>query len=176
MDLKRNGFLYGFAYAWAIKPPMLQTNIWRLFGRLVLSLFIGWPIVVPLVFIFGAKLPTRDGLRVWSLWGNFFGKEVIPPQIAALAALALTAVYGMIYWALLPFGVTHLPKGPGSSDILALAIVLGFVGWVLALIISFVWLWIRIDERIDRLITLGKILRGYLKAKKAKVCPIIRIV
>ena len=170
MELKRNGFLYGFAYAWAKNPPD-QTGSFRFPGRLILSLFIGWPIIVPLAFLFLAMVPTRDGLEVWGAWRKRIGRDVPPAYVAVVVA----AAWGMILWLLWSFGGVALPKDPPLP--LALVMLLGLYGWFVGLCASAVevlWLGYKIILWLGRRILIRtNTIRASLKKK---FCFVIRFV
>ncbi len=182
MDLKRSGLLYKFVYAWANNPPALQTDWFRLPLRCVVSLFIGWPIVVPLAFLIDAKVPTRSGLKTWSKWTGFTDLKSPFSLLATLLFLGAT-IWGMVMVPLLIFKIRSLQT---AGELMGGIVVLGLVGWLFVAIagpVFFIawlnkWLHKKYAERKSARTNLRakNILWEYLRTKKAKVFPVIRIV
>jgi hypothetical protein len=182
MELRKDGFLYAFAYAWASNPPE-KTSLCRFFWRLILSLCFGWPLVVPFCFFFMSRIPTRNGLTEWR--SGPFNRDFPPIAPLVFGGFACVIAFGMGFVALAPFGITHIPPSP-TDDWRGVAAVFGIIGWLLVIgYLVGLGVFACKDAVEKRRRTLpfkpselrpANVLWTYLRAKRERVCPIIKIV
>lgn len=183
LTLKRKGFLYFFAYGcWNyFYQDSSRTNLCRFFWRCVAALFIGWPIVVPFMFLMKAQVPTRNGRRELRNWPDPDGAGPFPVLIFAAFSLGLIAT--MIYDLGILLGFAAFPSFVGKEPGLPpMAFVFGCLGWVFAFVFAGFFVKHKFDEAHNSgrwaksELRPGNILSKFLGAKKAKLCPIIKIV
>jgi len=193
MEFKKNGFLYKIAYGFNDNDNMpTKTNLCRFFWKTISMFFLGWPIilillsifevfvifwVIPICFLF-AKYPmgmitylvSNKGINLenFKTWPKIGGHRIyplwiIPPLFIIIIVMAkfqsfinsvseigyaLTSRETIIFYARLGIVV--------GVVILLIGLCIGFC----ALFHSETW----------------KLIRGYISAKKKKICPMVEFV
>lgn len=181
MEINKNGLLYKIAYGWSPSFSPSQTNLCRFFWRVVFSLLVVWPlygIAILLVFLFinmffligfffGCHPTTKEPFAPYRKWPTIKGYRILPVYLVLFAAIAYwhQALWNALVW-------TWTKPVTGVWDAATLNINIGFAVVGSVVLIGLVSYGIYKFQDTDA----AKLLKAYLKAKKEKMCPIVRFV
>lgn len=185
MELKKKGIVFKVAYGWIDENKYPQrTTLCRLFWRFLFWLFIAWPIVWTVVAIvatimyvvgfFFAARPTffkddRNTCQPMCYYHKW-------PKIKERRIYPIWPVLAIILGSFFFLNAAELRKdlsglGHGLVKFTILSPVFWKVALAFAVLVAAVWAWSAAAKSEPYMM-----FKAYLRAKKEKVCPIIKIV
>lgn len=202
MEIKRNSWMYKVAYGFEAKKPK-RTNLCSFFWKFVLMLLGGWPlaliamgvffalgvVVVFITFISGFFAGFFVGYRPsiyegesrkkfwipYKKWPKIKGYRILPIYFV-LPVLVYFAV-NVLDWTALWIMLSGLPAAILSMifGMLGVLSFLAIAAIIFLLMAGIVWGVVALFDRFFKT-GIGTLIKEYVKAKKRKVCPIIKFI
>lgn len=169
MTISRKGFVYRVAYPrwWSNHQPE-TISLCKLFWRFLMILFVAFPIMVVvnvfmavMMFFIAYRVPnffteySDFTHRAYRNWPTIRGHRVWPISLVPV---------GLLIWGIL--------KDPADMEFLGIVIV--GIAAIVAVACGIIFFFMEGIPAI-RKSEMGQLVREYFKAKKQKICPLIRV-